>query len=94
MKYSLKDLSVATIAAFCIYTAVEKEVGYVSLGKIGDESIQSRHFTLKGCQGNSRVIPNSLSGEFPNHYWEEVRPDYNIDSLKFGDYPVLYCVPK
>jgi len=94
MKYSLKDLSVATIAAFCIYTVVEQEIGYVSLGQVNDWRVESRHFTLKSCQENSRVIVNSLRGERPNQYWEELRPDLELDATHFSEGKGLYCIPK
>jgi hypothetical protein len=78
-KCSVKDLSLAIIAIFCIYSIAEQEIGYVSLGYIGNSLIESRHFTLKNCRENSRVVVHNLVDDQPNKRWEEFRPEINTN---------------
>ena len=67
MKYSLKDISLAVIAAFCIYTAVEKEVRYVAIsngdGK-GEFFELASYWTLTGCRtAHKGLIGNYISSD-------------------------------
>ena len=78
-KCSVKGLSLAIIAIFCIYSIAEQEIGYVSLGYIGNSLIESRHFTLKNCRENSRVVVHNLVDDQPNKRWEEFRPEINTN---------------